>query len=330
MVFELIGILFLVYNLFISLLYNKQSMYFRRQSMKRCIVFLSLGVIMASFAFAEDAAVLPVGTLRVDADAATGFVREGWDARGKKMDAPNAVIIGASLGVACGFTDWFAAALDWSPGVADTDLTAIDIGNDGDGAEEIYEGLSDFSFKAQFLIIGNNAPVSSERFRLRIAPGIVIPFPGIDDKDSSGNHTWGAGSEVSFDALFTDSLFVNARSEFYWFPLDNKSKTNNEGKLTLEAGPHYSVSISGAGLAFELPVNWNMSLDNDSGTTAGVLSSHLLSLRPTLALKLTRPFAVDIRIEYILPLYGKNSYAAHTITIKAPVYFKFAKNKGGE
>ncbi|MHB9291666.1 hypothetical protein Holit_00744 [Hollandina sp. SP2] len=298
--------------------------------MKRCILFLSLGVIIVSLAFAEDAAVLPTGTLRVDADAATGFVREGWDARGKKMNAPDAVIIGASLGVAYGFTGWFTAVLDWSPGVADTDLTAIDIGNDGDGAEEIYEGLSDFSLKAQFLIIGNNAPVSSERFRLRLAPGLVIPFPGIGDKDSSGNHTWGAGSEVSFDILFTDRLFVNAKSEFYWFPLDNESKTNNAGELTLEAGPHYSVSIGGAGLAFELPVNWSMSLDNDNNTTTGVLSSYLLSLRPTLALKLTRPFAVDIRIEYTLPLYGKNSYAAHTITIKAPVYFNFAKNKGRE
>jgi hypothetical protein len=33
---------------------------------------------------------------------------------------------------------------------------------------------------------------------------------------------------------------------------------------------------------------------------------------------------------YALPLYGKNNYAAHTITIKAPVYFNFAKNKGGK
>jgi hypothetical protein len=82
---------------------------------------------MVSLAFADDAAVLPVGTLRVDADAATGFVREGWDTGSKKVDAPDAVIIGASLGVAYGFTDWFTAGLDWSPGVTDTDLTAIDM-----------------------------------------------------------------------------------------------------------------------------------------------------------------------------------------------------------
>jgi hypothetical protein len=73
-----------------------------------------------------------------------------------------------------------------------------------------------------------------------------------------------------------------------------------------------------------------MSLDNNTGIPADKLSSHLLSLRPALELKLTRPFAVTIGLEYTIPLYGKNSYAAHTITIKAPVYFNLAKNKGGE
>jgi hypothetical protein len=330
MVFELIGILSSVYNLFIYLFYDKQSVYFRRKNMKRCILSLGFSIIMVSLAFAEDAAVLPMRTLRVDADAAIGFVHEGWDTGSKKMDAPDAVIIGASIRVAYGFIDWFTAVLDWSPGVADTDLTAIDIGNDGDGAAETYEGLSDFSLRAQFLIIGDNAPVSSERFRLRFTPGLVIPFPGIEDKDVIGNHTWGIGGDVSFDTFIIENFFVNVFSEVYWFPIDNKSKTNNEWEVALEAGPHYAISIGGAGLAFELPVNWNMSLDNNTGIPADKLSSHLLSLRPALELKLTRPFAVTIGLEYTIPLYGKNNYAAHTITIKAPVYFNFAKNKGGE
>jgi hypothetical protein len=298
--------------------------------MKRFILFLSLSVIMISLAFAEDAVVLPAGVLRVDADATIGFVSEGWNFDGKKTDMPDAVIMGNALGTAYGFTEWFTAALDWMPGVADTDLTNIDIGNDGDGAAEIYEGLSDFSIKAQFQIIGNTGLIESRRFRMRLTPGLVIPFPGIDDKDSSGNHTWGVGGEVSLDTLFGDSFFVNTRSEFYWFPLDNKSKTNNEGELLLEAGPHYTVSIGGVCLAFELPVNWTMSLDNDNDIPTGGPVSYLLSLRPALALKLTRPFAVDIIVEYTIPLYGKNNYISHTIAIKAPVYFNLKKNKGEE
>ncbi|MDR0722251.1 MAG: hypothetical protein LBF75_05575, partial [Treponema sp.] len=39
---------------------------------------------------------------------------------------------------------------------------------------------------------------------------------------------------------------------------------------------------------------------------AGGLTSYVLSLRPALGLKITRPFTVDIRVEYTLPLYGKN------------------------
>jgi hypothetical protein len=43
--------------------------------------------------------------------------------------------------MAYGFTEWFTAVLDWPPGVAGAGLTAIDIGNDGDGAAGIALAL---------------------------------------------------------------------------------------------------------------------------------------------------------------------------------------------
>jgi hypothetical protein len=300
--------------------------------MKKITLFIA-ALVIGAVVYAEDAAVLPAGTLRVDADASVGFVREGWDADGEKTDAPDATVIGAALGVSYGFTNWFTAAIDWSPGVTDTDLTAIDIGSDGDDAAEIYEGLSDFSVKAQFQIAGAGALFPSERFRMRFTPGIVIPFPGIDDKDALGNHTWGVGCDVSLDTFITGTFFINVLSEAYWFPIANKSKTNNEWEFTLEAGPHYSLAAGGARFVFALPVNWKVSPENGNGILVDGVSSHLLTVRPALTLQLTRPFAVDIGIEYTLPLYGKNNYAVHTITVKAPVYFNFAKskeNKGGE
>jgi hypothetical protein len=110
--------------------------------------------------------------------------------------------------------------------------------------------------------------------------------------------------------------------------VDNKSGTNNEWEFALEAGPHYAVSIGSAGLAFALPVSWEMALGNDDSILSGGASSHLLAIRPSIELKLTRPIAINLGVEYTLPLYGKNRYAAHTITIKAPVNFNFAKNKG--
>jgi hypothetical protein len=300
--------------------------------MKSRIVILVMAalVVRSAAVYGDDATVLKAGTLRFDVAAAIGFVRKGWDGEGRKVDAPDAMIIGAAPGIAYGFTDWFTAAFDWSPGVTDTDLTSIDIAGDGDGEAEIYEGLSDFSFKAQFQIIGKNAPVVSERFRLRLAPGMVIPFPGISDQDSLGNHAWGAGGDASFDALLSDKFFVNLFSKVYWFPVDNQSGTNHDWEFALEAGPHYAVPVGSASLAFALPVNWEMSLGNDRSILNDGTSSHLLAIHPSIELKLTRPIAINIGVEYTLPLYGKNTYAAHTITIKAPVYFNFAKNKGEE
>jgi hypothetical protein len=146
-----------------------------------------------------------------DTGTAIGFVREGWDGSGRKADVPDAIIIGARTGLSYGFTDWFTAVLDWSPSVTDTDLTAIDIGDDGTGDAKIYEGLGDFSLKWQFQIIGDkasngdkgdygdnksNTQLSGGRFRMRVTLGIVIPFPGIDDSDALGDHTWGLNDDV--------------------------------------------------------------------------------------------------------------------------------------
>jgi hypothetical protein len=60
-------------------------------------------VIGTTAVYAEDAVVLPRGTLR-DADAAIGFVHEGFDGNSKKVNALDAVIAGATLGLAYGFT----------------------------------------------------------------------------------------------------------------------------------------------------------------------------------------------------------------------------------
>jgi hypothetical protein len=295
--------------------------------MKRFTLLISAVVVLTAAVYAEDAAVLPAKTLRLNTDASTGFVREGWDGNGKRVDAPDAVIIGAAIRVSYGFTDWFTTVLGWSPGVTDTDIARIDIGSDGNSAEEIYEGLGDFTLKGQFQIIGNDAAVSSERFRMRVTPGIVIPFPGIDDRDVLGNHAWGVGGDVSLDTFIAGNFLLNLFGEAYWFPIDNRSKTNNQWQFSLEAGPRYAVTIGTASLALALPVNWGVSQAHDKTIPADGISSYLLSLRPTLELNLTRPLRINIAIEYTCPLYGKSNYIAHTIKIKTPVNFDFANNK---
>jgi hypothetical protein len=68
-------------------------------------------------------------------------------------------------------------------------------------------------------------------------------------------------------------------SKVYWFPFDNKSKTNNEWEFTLKAWPHYTIVIGEASLAFALPLNWKVSPENDKGILIAGVSSHLFSLR---------------------------------------------------
>ena len=87
--------------------------------MKRILVLILL-VTVASFAFADDALVLPKGVLRTYVTGAYGFATSYYDQDGEKQDMAGLYegykIINLGGALEFGVTDWVSAAVQWAPG----------------------------------------------------------------------------------------------------------------------------------------------------------------------------------------------------------------------
>jgi hypothetical protein len=284
--------------------------------MKRFALVLVLGIMSAvSIVFSEDAKALPEKTGEFSVTPGVSFFNKEWDGDREKHDVPDAEIFTFGFSLEYGFTDWFTAAFDWTPG--------WNIWSDGDGLAEQYEGFHDFSLEARFNIIGENAPVKASYLRLIVSPGVIFPFPGLDDEYKMGKNAWGFGGSVSFDTDIHKYFFLNVFSKFYFYPIENEEKVNHQWELILEAEPHFNIDIPyGMNLDIGLPVNFILDPEQKIDGTGNGMDTYILSLRPTVTLRLTHtPAPVEVGIDYAIPLIGKNAIAAHAITLKTTILF---------
>ncbi|MDR1211997.1 MAG: hypothetical protein LBK40_07190 [Spirochaetaceae bacterium] len=282
--------------------------------MKRFILFPVLAIIMVSHIFSEDAKALSAQSGEFYVTPGVSFFSKAWDDDGDKTGVPETEIFNVGFGLAYGFTDWFSAAFDWK---------GWNIWSDGDGPAEAYEGFHDFSLEARFHLIGNNAPVKTPRFRLTAAPGVIFPFPGIDDDDKMGKNAWGFGGSVSFDTVINQHFFLNVFSKFYVYPIENEEKIKHGWDLTLEAEPNFNIDIPyGMNLAAGLPVNFTLAPEQKIDGAGDGRDSYVLSLRPTVTLQLTHtPVPVEVGIDYAIPLVGKNAIANHAVSLRTSIFF---------
>jgi hypothetical protein len=282
--------------------------------MKRFILFPVLAVIITANIFAEDAKVLSAKSGEFYVTPGVSFLSKAWDDDGERVDVPKTEIFYFGFGLEYGFTGWFSTAFDWK---------GWNIWSDGDGPAEAYEGFHDFSLEARFHLIGAGAPIKTSHFRLTAAPGVIFPFPGIDDDDKMGKNAWGFGGSLSFDTDINKYFFLNVFSKFYFYPIENEEKINHGWDLTLEAEPNFNLDIShGMNLAIGLPVNFTLGPEQKIDGTGNGMDTYVVSLRPTATLKLTHmSVPVEVGIDYAIPLAGKNAIVNHAISLKTSIFF---------
>jgi hypothetical protein len=282
--------------------------------MKRFILFPVLVVIMTVNIFAEDAKALSAKSGEFYVTPGVSFFSKAWDGGREKTDVPKTEIFYAGFGLAYGVTDWFSAAFDWK---------GWNIWSSGDGPAEAYEGFHDFSLETRFHLIGANAPVKTSHFRLTAAPGVIFPFPLIDEEDKMGKNAWGFGGSLSFDTDINHYFFLNVFGKFYFYPIENKEKINHGWDLTVEAEPNFNIDIPyGMNLAIGLPVNFTLSPEQKIDGVGMGNDSYVLSLRPTVTLRMTHaPTPVEVGVDYAIPLIGKNTLVNHAIAVKTSVFF---------
>ncbi len=313
------------------------------------IIALALVICAGSFAFADDASVLPAGVGRFYMTNTYAFADSGYNVDGDLEDIPagTGAIKAYNLGFALeyGVTDWISAAIQWAPGVnlwSEMDIT---------GADFNINGLSDLFVGAKLLIVGEKAPVQNSTIRFAVAPGVKIPMPGVDMEEQilnlmagdsatiqqADNHVFALGARAYFDYIINTMFFMNLYSEFTYYPLEadfgdtsifsygSTSKIAYGYQLVLEAEPHFDYMLDGVKLSATLPVTYVMTPNVKIDDVESVDSkTSVLKVAPTVVALLTKtPLPLEFKLSYSLPIMGVNGYAVNALTFQAKAYFKF-------
>jgi len=192
--------------------------------MKRLLVFGLAFLLLAPALFADHANVMPARVGRFFVVPTFIMFDREFDTDGNRQDA-NAPTRMFNLGFAVeyGITSWITGAVQWAPGVnlwSDVDMP--------DGRDGRITGSGDVLLGAKIQIVGREAPIQSELFRLAFAPGVIIPVPGRDFRDeltdsnprvaTLDHHVFGVGLRSFFDWVPNRFFYLNFYNEIRFFP----------------------------------------------------------------------------------------------------------------
>lgn len=327
-------------------------------SLKKLALFVLLVLLVTMTGlFADDAKVLPARVIRLTTAPTYIFTTGGYDDDGKFTEAKSGEgkVQAFNLGFALeyGVTDFISAAVQWAPGwtfwsEVDTDEATQKVN---------VNGLFDLFVGAKIQLVGSAAPVKNDKIRLAIAPGVKIPMPAVDFKEQGNKamsgeeftgsdlekHAWGFGGRFYTDFILSEAFYINVYAEYIHY-LERKGvllspvpsfmagmatmDVNYGYDLTFELEPHFDASI-GDGIVFGagVPLRYKMAPAMETTSMMGTMKgepSSTLSVSPSINFFFMKAFIpTEVGVNYNIPLYGTNSTAAHSVTLKIKNYMKF-------
>ncbi|MDR1747688.1 MAG: hypothetical protein LBR47_01345 [Spirochaetaceae bacterium] len=311
--------------------------------MKKVWLLIAAGIIcVGTMAFAEDAKVLPARVGRLTIAPAFAFANDVYDTDGKSQSLSGSGALKAfNLGFALeyGIIDWITAAVQWAPGWniwSDVELENPFTGKDLDAT---INGVYDIFLGAKLQIVGENAPVKSSMFRAAVAPGVIIPLPGVDVGEeliaglqgktfvaaNIDRHVFGFGARGYFDYLISELFYINLYTEYIAFPIENSDTKETYGwQLTFELEPHFDINIvNGITLGAGIPVNFRMTPDTKFDGVKQDDDSYILAIKPNISCFITTlPLPLELELGYSLPLAGKNERATNSLSLLVKLYLK--------
>ena len=196
--------------------------------------FLLLGLallFLGSALFADDAKVMPMMVGRVYVAPTFSFAPGVFDTDGKyqKFDNGSVRLFNLGFAVEYGVINWITAAVQWVPGWTPWSDLEGPTGSD----KTNVNGVADLFAGAKIQIVGEKAPVATNRVRFSVAPGVIIPMPGPDFEEqvkkmsngedatisSMDNHVFGAGARFYFDYVINEHFFINLYNETIFYPV---------------------------------------------------------------------------------------------------------------
>ncbi|ADK82816.1 hypothetical protein [Sediminispirochaeta smaragdinae] len=325
--------------------------------MKKFLVVMITLTMFAPMLMADKAKMLPKGVLRLYFVPSYSFGDQEFDSDGDKVDGDEQSYFNLGIAAEYGITDFISAAFQWTPGytfVGNND-TLDDSNDDGEytGAYELFAG-------AKVQVIGQAAPVYSEKFRVAFAGGIIIPMAfGYDAEDEVSNfmtgksyqvlpshNAYGLGARFYGDYVVNDDFYLNLYSEYkYYFPVDTDksfSAALNSAysvmlggdeideidygyDLTLEVEPHYDVTVAeGIELGAMLPVTYVMTPETELDGEGQDDDSKLLRVAPGVNVFVTRSLVpLEFSFNYRIPLWGEQASALQAAVFQVKAYMKF-------
>lgn len=316
--------------------------------MKKLVAILLIAAF-AIPAFADDAVTLPKGVLRIYQTTAYASGDQEFDADGDKVDGTELKALNLGAAIEYGVTDWISAGIQWAPGInvwSTYDFTSIP----GDWT---VNGISDIKVGAKVQIIGEKAPVQVQNIRLSVTPGVKIPLPGTDWEKQAENlaagdstvfadpakHAFAFGSQLSFDYVISDAIFLNLFGEFMKY-LPRKDAASNYYVYTYVGGetheydygyaakiefePHYELALGAGKLSLGLPVTYDMFPETVTDDVGDGKDGYTLSLSPSASyFFMAGPIPLDLKLGYTVPVMGKNYSATNTAVMQIKCYLKF-------
>jgi len=258
-----------------------------------------------------------------------------------------------------GINSWITGAVQWTPGInlwSDVDRVAAPMAVNPSGSG-VVSGMGDIFLGAKVQIIGPQAPVASDTFRLAFGPGLKIPLssPDFTDELARGtpnvarldNHVLGLGLRSYFDVVVNEFFYINFYNEFIFYPTRGSFGDLGLGQaamvaagvpnvnvnfgydLTFEIEPTFTHRFTASNIALEIglpftyyfspgyTVSGNHLLHTDEG------SVHRFSVGPNVSVFfLDWALPMEFLLGYQIPVMGRNTPVRHVASLQIRAYFR--------
>jgi len=155
---------------------------------KKFLFILAALTLVSSALFADDAKVMPAQVGRFFIVPTYGSATTSYDADGRVSTFDPIKMFNLGFALEYGITDWISGAAQWAPGWTTTSDLNSKLPTGYETAKANMDDLADLFVGAKIQLVGEKAPVSSTKFRVALAPGILIPLtsgPNFKDELSS-------------------------------------------------------------------------------------------------------------------------------------------------
>lgn len=189
----------------------------------------ALLVALGSFAFGDDAEVLPEGVARLRIIPSFTTADQTFDDKGKAQDAsPSYQVTSLNAAFEFGITESVTLGLKWAPGYKLASSTD-DIPSDLESNDKlILTGPEDLEIGTKIQVLGTAGFVKNDQFRVTFTPGLSIPLDSynaekefenfLDGKEyrptgASAHGSLGFGIKADADWLITEVFSVSFHTQ---------------------------------------------------------------------------------------------------------------------